>query len=87
VTCPVLTWQFQDNNTKRARKRPLTWYLFAGVVEVAVVTPSNSGDLYSVYSDLPSLAVIRWKPLVEAKEVAELMVRRWFEACFAEPEE
>lgn len=83
---PPLRWIGQDNNTRRAKKRPLTWYLFAGVVELATLTPSASGDTYSVFINLGEVGVRGYRPEAEAKAAAEAAVARWFEGCWREPE-
>jgi hypothetical protein len=80
---PVLSWQSEDNNTKRARKRPLTWHLFAGPVLVATLYPSASGARHQPYFEIPHIKRQPWRPLLEAQTAAESAVSAWFESCFS----
>lgn len=83
---PTLHWTSEDLNNKRARKRPLTWSLWAGQVHVASVTPSNGGAFFHVYVrlyDVPSPHAMEEE---KAKAAAERMVSLWFEHCYRESE-
>ena len=84
---PPLKWQSEDNNTRRARKRPLTYYLFAGEIHVATLTPSASGERYVPHVILPGCARIAYYELDRAKAAVERVVTLWFEAAFRNEDE
>jgi hypothetical protein len=82
---PKFSWSSEDNNTKRARKRPLTWHLFAGQMHLGTLYPSENGDRYKPHFYIP-VAAIAWKTIDEAKVAAQRAAEVWFEACYAEAE-
>jgi hypothetical protein len=83
---PPFRWQSDDNNTPRAKKRPLTWTLWAGIVHLATVSPSATGKTYVVDCRMPQSGASSYHPEEQAKRVAEIMCRRWFEGCFVDPD-
>jgi hypothetical protein len=81
---PNLTWREEDNNTKRARIRHLTYYLYAGLIELAVVEPANNSRTtsYRVIFWLPQIPTTTYLPLEKAKDRAITLVNNWFDNAF-----
>ena len=84
---PQLKWLSEDNNTKRAKIRPLTYYLYAGKNLIGWVAPSGTGKTYySIINIQMDNKPKDYMPLEDIMYEVEKAVSNWFEDCFVEIE-